>query len=83
MDQGWWAGFVLQSGEVTLEQCAAAVWALNGVETSEGTCMGDYFYFEWGYVSSASDGSGSDGACASDRLSRARRPGAAERVGAA
>ena len=67
MDQGWWAGFVLQSGEVTLEQCAAAVWALNGVETSEGTCMGDYFYYESG------------GSCASRNARGRARPRPAPR----
>ena len=46
MDRGWWGGEVLIGGHVTLEQCAAAAWAMRGVETSQGTCVGDYFYFE-------------------------------------
>ena len=69
MDGGLYGGSEwMYDGRFSLEECAAAVWAYNGIDG----CMGDYFYFEWGYV----DGSGSGGACASDRLSRARRPGA-------
>ena len=46
MDGGYYYGSeYLYGGGFSLEQCAAAVWAYNGIDG----CMGDYFYYEWGW----------------------------------
>ena len=45
MDHGYYgASEYINGGSTSLEQCAAAVWAYDGIDG----CMGDYFYYEWG-----------------------------------
>ena len=54
----------MNGGEFSLEQCAAAVWAYDGIDG----CMGDYFYYESG------------GSCASRNARGRARLGLAPRL---